>query len=69
MRTGQGSLFGGNWTAEKLDMLDAYLRAYRKALKNKPLELLYIDAFAGSGYWRPAQRGSIGSLLFPEMAE
>ena len=41
--------FGGNWTREKLEILRNYLNAYTTALKNKPFELLYIDAFAGTG--------------------
>lgn len=41
--------FGGAWTEIKLDILRKYLNFYTTALKNKPYELLYIDAFAGSG--------------------
>ena len=41
--------FGGAWTEIKLDILRKYLHFYTQALKNKPFELLYIDAFAGSG--------------------
>ena len=41
--------FGGNWTKEKLDILEGYLSAYTTALKNKRFNLLYIDAFAGTG--------------------
>lgn len=41
--------FGGPWTAIKLDILDQYLRAYTTALKNQKFDLLYIDAFAGTG--------------------
>jgi three-Cys-motif partner protein len=36
-----------------LAVLEKYLAAYTTALKNKPFELLYIDAFAGCG-WREA---------------
>lgn len=42
--------FGGSWTQDKLRMLDAYLRSYTTALKNKPFQLTYVDGFAGSGY-------------------
>ena len=69
MTARQRHLFGGDWTREKLDMLGAYLQAYATAMKGQPLDLMYIDAFAGAGHWRPAPRGSIGNLLFPEMAE
>ncbi|MDE2780141.1 MAG: three-Cys-motif partner protein TcmP [Chloroflexota bacterium] len=41
--------FGGDWTAEKLRILESYLDAYTTALKNQPFKLMYIDAFAGSG--------------------
>ncbi len=41
--------FGGPWTEEKLDILEAYLDAYTTALKNQPFKLIYIDAFAGAG--------------------
>ena len=42
--------YGGRWTSEKLDILEKYLNAYTRALKNQPFQLMYIDAFAGSGY-------------------
>lgn len=41
--------FGGQWTLEKLRILERYLDAYTTALKDKPFDLWYIDAFAGSG--------------------
>lgn len=41
--------FGGQWTLEKLQILERYLDAYTTALKDKPFKLWYIDAFAGSG--------------------
>ncbi|HID82052.1 MAG TPA: three-Cys-motif partner protein TcmP [Thiotrichales bacterium] len=41
--------FGGPWTLIKLDVLEAYLKAYTLALKNQGLTLTYIDAFAGTG--------------------
>lgn len=42
--------YGGRWTSEKLNILETYLNAYTTALKNQPFQLMYIDAFAGSGY-------------------
>ena len=45
--------FGGSWTQEKLDILRAYLDAYTTALKDQPFQLIYVDAFAGEGFWRP----------------
>ena len=44
--------FGGPWTQEKLEILRRYLDAYTTALKNQPFDLWYIDAFAGSGWYR-----------------
>ena len=41
--------FGGPWTKEKLEILEAYLDAYTTAMKNQPFKLIYIDAFAGAG--------------------
>ena len=41
--------FGGQWTLEKLDILEQYLTAYTTALKGQPFKLMYIDAFAGTG--------------------
>lgn len=38
------------WTEQKLDCLEQYLEAYEKVMKNQNFKLLYIDAFAGSGY-------------------
>ena len=42
--------YGGDWTKEKLDILKKYLDAYTTALKNKSFKLMYVDAFAGTGY-------------------
>ena len=42
--------FGGDWTEEKLRRLRKYLPFYTTALKNIDFELIYIDAFAGTGY-------------------
>ena len=41
--------FGGPWTVEKLGILSDYLRFYSTALKSQPFDLIYIDAFAGTG--------------------
>jgi len=39
----------GPWARQKLDGLEAYLHAYTQALKKKPFDLVFIDAFAGAG--------------------
>jgi len=41
--------FGGSWTKIKLQALEDYLFFYGHALKNQHFNLLYIDAFAGTG--------------------
>ena len=41
--------FGGPWTVEKLNILSDYLAFYTTALKSMPFDLIYIDAFAGTG--------------------
>lgn len=41
--------FGGPWTVEKLNILSQYLEFYATALKGQPFQLVYIDAFAGTG--------------------
>jgi hypothetical protein len=45
--------FGGDWTEQKLDILDKYLGAYsaifRKNEKAKFFKTIYVDAFAGTG--------------------
>ncbi len=46
--------FGGPWTQEKLDILRRYLNEYTTVLKNQRFTLIYVDAFAGKGYWTPA---------------
>lgn len=44
-----GSHFGGEWTKEKLTIIEDYLQFYVKALSKQRVSLVYIDAFAGSG--------------------
>ena len=44
--------FRGPWTRQKLDILKRYLDAYTTALKDTRFNLIYVDAFAGSGTWR-----------------
>ena len=74
---GKGHEFGGDWTTQKLDVLQKYMRAYTTALRDKPsverpFRKAFIDAFAGTGY-RNARRSDGESqsqeLLFPDLAE
>lgn len=57
--------FGGPWTEEKLEKVSSYLRAYTIALRNKPFRLMYVDAFAGTGYRASKQIGEVVRGLFP----
>ena len=45
--------FGGQWTQEKLNILKRYLDEYTTVLKKQRFRLIYVDAFAGEGYWHP----------------
>ena len=60
--------FGGGWTAEKLERVQKYLTAYTTALKNTPFNLIYIDAFAGTGYRKIKSIDSQQELMFPDLA-
>jgi three-Cys-motif partner protein len=41
--------FGGPWSLLKVGAVEEYLRAYTIALSKQGFDLIYIDAFAGSG--------------------
>ena len=56
--------FGGSWTIEKLEILEAYLDAYTTALKDQPFKLIYIDAFAGAGQIEAAQADDGDTIAF-----
>lgn len=59
--------FGSQATDLKLSMVEAYLRQFAIALRNKFPELWYIDAFAGSGE-RTVRVAAHGGDLFDEPA-
>ncbi len=61
--------FGGDWTAEKLSRVQKYLTAYTTALKNTSFRLIYIDAFAGTGYRNIKSIDNQQGLMFPDLAE
>lgn len=67
--TKQGNLFGGSWTQEKLERVRKYLSAYPTALKKQPFDLIYIDAFAGTGYVELGDEADNGQPLFPEFVD
>jgi three-Cys-motif partner protein len=60
--------FGGDWTINKLKRIGKYLAAYTQVLKNKNFHLIYIDAFAGTGYRTVDFKDDKQSLLFPDQA-
>ncbi|MBT3201242.1 MAG: three-Cys-motif partner protein TcmP [Phycisphaerales bacterium] len=62
-------LFGGGWTEQKLDMLNSYLDAWAKVMKNQSFERLYIDAFAGTGYREAAPTVPDTGFFAAELAE
>lgn len=45
----KGSHFGGEWTLQKLHIIDEYLKSYSLVLKNLKVKKIYVDGFAGSG--------------------
>lgn len=62
----------GPWAKQKLDALQAYLNAYMNVMKNQRFDLVYVDAFAGTGVARvrraEAQDDTFDSLLDDEDA-
>ena len=45
----KGSHFGGDWTIQKLHIIEEYLKVYASVLKNQKVKKIYVDGFAGSG--------------------
>ncbi len=56
--------FGGEWTRVKLEALRKYLDFYTTALKNQPFQLMYVDAFAGTGNVGEESTDDDGEQLF-----
>jgi len=69
MHEAQDLAFGGDWTERTLPVLRRYLSAYRTAMKNQPYDLLYVDAFAGTGYRTLRDDTSVDMPLFRESAD
>jgi three-Cys-motif partner protein len=59
--------FGGGWTTEKLKRLRKYLVAYTTAMKNQRYQIVYLDAFAGTGYRASPREKESDDFLFPEI--
>lgn len=47
-----GGGFGGQWSVEKLECVEAYISSYLKVMQKQRWELSYIDAFSGEGIQR-----------------
>lgn len=45
----RGSHFGGEWTVQKLYVIEEYLKTYVTVLKKQNVKKIYVDGFAGSG--------------------
>lgn len=61
--------FGGDWTQEKLSRVSSYLTAYTTALKNANFDLVYIDAFAGTGYRNLKTEDNLAMLFSDQVGE
>ncbi|HXY60147.1 MAG TPA: three-Cys-motif partner protein TcmP, partial [Chthoniobacterales bacterium] len=65
--------FGGDWTEQKLRILDEYLIAYCQIFNVNPkaqyFDTIYVDAFAGSGLIERQKTKSDRTALFTEFAE
>jgi len=57
--------FGGIHTEIKLDVLENYLDAYTKALKNQKFQTVFFDAFAGTGSIEVPSRTESSEGLLP----
>jgi len=59
--------FGGNWTEEKLLCLKKYLQAYstifKKNIHASSYNIIYVDAFAGTGCRKIPEKDT--ALCFP----
>jgi len=49
--------FGSRHTSEKLEIVARYAQAYSTSLSKQSFQTVYIDAFAGAGYYRPKGQG------------
>lgn len=62
--------FGGPWSEDKLNKVEDYVNTYLKALSKQSWSLVYIDAFAGSGYQKlPDDSSDTGSLFDSDDAQ
>lgn len=65
--------FGGDWTQQKLQILDDYLAAYCKIFQTNPrarhFDTFYVDAFAGSGLIQQSANRKVEEQLFSEFVK
>lgn len=65
--------FGGDWTQQKLQILDNYLAAYCKIFQTNPrarhFDTIYVDAFAGSGLIQQSVNREVEEQLFSEFVK
>lgn len=57
-----GSHFGGEWTRQKLHIIDQYLKSYSIVLKKQRVKKIYVDGFAGSGKTELKKSGNEGDI-------
>lgn len=61
--------FGGDWTAENLERVRKYLKAYATIMSKQKFRFGYIDAFASTGYRVLKQEENPNKLMFPELIQ
>lgn len=65
--------FGGDWTEQKLGILNDYLAAYCTIFQSNPaarhLDTIYVDAFAGGGLIQQPAARKAEERLFGEFVE
>jgi three-Cys-motif partner protein len=55
--------FGGQWTKDKIDIVEAYAKAYLTIMNKHPnFKLIYFDGFAGSGSVKQTEGGGYRSI-------
>lgn len=60
----------GDWTKQKLDCLQDYLKSYLTALsKQSRFTLTYVDGFAGTGKISKPEENNLQASLFPQHSD
>ena len=65
----KGSHFGGEWTLQKLHIIDEYLKSYSIVLKNLKVKKIYVDGFAGSGKTELKTKDLYDNGFLPEIVD